>query len=91
MRAFPAEFEALLSPKGRQLLRGRGPAYAALQRAPFFTAAGVKEQLLVSARDGHPGHGHRVRAARLAFHDAAAGLRASDRRWLVLGSFLLRS
>lgn len=49
MRAFPAEFEALLSPKGRQLLRGRGPAYAALQREPFFTAAGLLDARVVPA------------------------------------------
>lgn len=40
-KRFPSEFEALLSPSGRRLLVGAGPAAGALSRQPFFSAVGL--------------------------------------------------
>lgn len=38
MKRFPAEFEALLSPAGRRLLKGKHPARDALLRGPFYSS-----------------------------------------------------
>lgn len=44
MKRFPAEFEALLSAKGRRLLKGRDSAWGALSRAPFFSSTELLER-----------------------------------------------
>ena len=41
MKRFPAEFEALLSPRGRRLLAASHPAHGVLARDTFFTATGL--------------------------------------------------
>jgi len=38
MKRFPAEFEALLSPAGRRLLKGKHPAKDVLLRGPFYSS-----------------------------------------------------
>jgi hypothetical protein len=43
MKAFPAEFEALLSRAGKRLLAGQHPAAGALGREGFFAGAGLLE------------------------------------------------